>query len=92
LTVLDPDPYSGSKGAISIRIHMDPDRKHWHYQQKRKMEKRNSTFLTYFYFRVLKPCLRIEKQLSRIRIRIENHASGSRSTLRQVIEEHRLDS
>jgi len=33
LTVLDPNPYSqygsGSRGAISIRIHMDPDPKHW---------------------------------------------------------------
>jgi len=29
LTVLDPDPYSqygsGSRGAVFIRIHMDPD-------------------------------------------------------------------
>jgi len=34
---LDPDPYfqygSGSRGAISIRIHMDPDPKHWVYHK-----------------------------------------------------------
>jgi len=33
LTVLDPDLSSqyesGSRGAISVRIHMDPDQKHW---------------------------------------------------------------
>jgi len=44
LTALDLDPYcqygSGSRGAISIRIHMDPDSKHC-LQHKAKL---NLTF------------------------------------------------
>jgi len=49
---LDLDPYyqygsrSGSRGAISKRIHMDPDPKHWHGVTTHSAVSQNHEFVT----------------------------------------------